>query len=117
MDLIAYIESKREEHLNELKELLRIPSVSTKSEHKGDIERAAKENWRPAGPINPNYQDKYLQVHFTVEDQGAFTTPWTATVIYLRDRGEWPEIACAENPAGFHHDKDADLPRAEKADF
>ena len=42
MDLIAYIDSKRDEHLNELKELLRIPSVSTKSEHKPDIERAAR---------------------------------------------------------------------------
>ena len=41
MNLIDYIESKREEHLNELKEFLRIPSVSTKSEHKPDIERAA----------------------------------------------------------------------------
>ena len=84
---------------------------------KGDIERAAKENWRPAGPMNPNYNDKYLQIHFTVEDTGAFTTPWTATVIYQRDRGEWPEISCAENPAGFHHDKDAEIPSAEKPDF
>jgi acetylornithine deacetylase/succinyl-diaminopimelate desuccinylase-like protein len=42
MNLIEYIESKREEHLNELKEFLRIPSVSTKSEHKPDIERAAQ---------------------------------------------------------------------------
>jgi acetylornithine deacetylase/succinyl-diaminopimelate desuccinylase-like protein len=42
MNLIDYIESKREEHLNELKEFLRIPSVSTKSEHKLDIERAAQ---------------------------------------------------------------------------
>ena len=67
--------------------------------------------------MNPNYEDKYLQVHFTVEDEGAFTTPWTATVIYLRDRGEWPEVACAENPAGFHHDKDADIPMAAKPDF
>jgi acetylornithine deacetylase/succinyl-diaminopimelate desuccinylase-like protein len=41
MDLIGYINSKQEENLNELKELLRIPSVSTKSEHKPDIERAA----------------------------------------------------------------------------
>jgi acetylornithine deacetylase/succinyl-diaminopimelate desuccinylase-like protein len=41
MNLIEYIDSKREEHLNELKEFLRIPSVSTKSEHKPDIERAA----------------------------------------------------------------------------
>src|ERR1700678_2903956 len=55
MDLIGYIESKREEHLNELKELLRIPSVSTKSEKKGDIERAARwgaEKLRAAGLDN-----------------------------------------------------------------
>ncbi len=43
MDLIGYIDSKREEHLNELQDFLRIPSVSTQSEHKKDIERAA--NW------------------------------------------------------------------------
>lgn len=43
MQLAQYIESQRDEHLNELFEFLRIPSVSTKSEHKPDIERAA--NW------------------------------------------------------------------------
>jgi hypothetical protein len=84
---------------------------------KGDLERAAKENWRPGGPVNPDYKDKYLQVHFTIEDPGAFMTPWTATIIYLRDRLEWPEIACAENPLGFHHDKDADIPHADRPDF
>lgn len=55
MDLITYIDSKREEHLNELKELLRIPSVSTKSEHKQDTERAAHwvaEKLRAAGLEN-----------------------------------------------------------------
>ncbi|HTV60890.1 MAG TPA: dipeptidase [Verrucomicrobiae bacterium] len=41
MNLIDHIEARREDHLAELKEFLRIPSVSTKSEHKGDIERAA----------------------------------------------------------------------------
>lgn len=41
MNLTEYIESKREDHLNELKEFLRIPSVSTKSEHKAEIEKAA----------------------------------------------------------------------------
>ena len=41
MNVIEYIENKRDEHLNELKEFLRIPSVSTKSEHKPDIQRAA----------------------------------------------------------------------------
>src|SRR5208282_1131491 len=55
MDLIGYIESKREDNLNELKELLRIPSVSAKSEHKPDIERAAHwvaEKLRAAGLEN-----------------------------------------------------------------
>ena len=55
MKLIEYIESRREEHLNELKEFLRIPSVSTKSEHKPDIERAAHwvaEKLRAAGLEN-----------------------------------------------------------------
>ncbi len=41
MDLIEYINSKREEHLSELKEFLRIPSVSAQTEHKADVERAA----------------------------------------------------------------------------
>ncbi len=41
MHLLDYIESKREDNLNELKEFLRIPSVSAKSEHKPDIEKAA----------------------------------------------------------------------------
>jgi acetylornithine deacetylase/succinyl-diaminopimelate desuccinylase-like protein len=55
MDLIDYIDSKRDEHLNELKEFLRIPSVSTKSEHKEDIQRAAEwvaEKLRAAGLEN-----------------------------------------------------------------
>lgn len=41
MTLIDHIEARRDDHLNELKEFLRIPSVSAKSEHKADIERAA----------------------------------------------------------------------------
>ena len=42
MNLANYIEERREQHLTELCEFLRIPSVSAKSEHKQDIERAAK---------------------------------------------------------------------------
>jgi acetylornithine deacetylase/succinyl-diaminopimelate desuccinylase-like protein len=42
MDLTGYIDSNEQRHLDELKELLRIPSVSAKSEHKADIERAAR---------------------------------------------------------------------------
>jgi hypothetical protein len=84
---------------------------------KDTLARAAKENWRPGGPVNPDYKDKYLQVLFTVEDEGAFTTPWTASMIYLRDRLEWAEVVCAENPYGFHADKDIGVPHADKADF
>jgi acetylornithine deacetylase/succinyl-diaminopimelate desuccinylase-like protein len=42
MNLFEYIESHRQEHLNDLYELLRIPSVSAQSQHKPDIERAAQ---------------------------------------------------------------------------
>ncbi len=42
MNVIDYIESRRDAHLSELKEFLKIPSVSTKAEHKADVERAAK---------------------------------------------------------------------------
>lgn len=52
MSLMDYIESKRDAHLSELKEFLRIPSVSTKTENKPDIEKAAQwvaEKLRAAG--------------------------------------------------------------------
>jgi acetylornithine deacetylase/succinyl-diaminopimelate desuccinylase-like protein len=55
MELKSYIESMRDAHLEELKEFLRIPSVSTKSEHKPDIEKAARwvaEKLRGAGLDN-----------------------------------------------------------------
>ena len=42
MVVAEYIEQKRDAHLAELIEFLRIPSVSTKSEHKPDIARAAQ---------------------------------------------------------------------------
>jgi hypothetical protein len=80
------------------------------------MQRGVKENWRPGGAYNPNYKDKYLQVDFTIEDEGVFTTPWTATMIYLRDRNEWPEVACAENRR-FGFDKEGDVPTAGKPDF
>jgi hypothetical protein len=84
---------------------------------KDTMQRGAKENWRPAGPYRADYKDKYLQVDFTVEDVGAYTTPWRATMIYLRDRNEWPESSCAENTFGFHHGKDERFPTADKPDF
>src|SRR5260370_1677 len=43
MNLAEFVEGRRDQHLAELCEFLRIPSVSAKSEHKPDIERGA--NW------------------------------------------------------------------------
>lgn len=40
--LDTYFAEHREEHLNELMEFLRIPSISSLSEHKGDIQNAAQ---------------------------------------------------------------------------
>ena len=42
MNLLEYIDQHKDDHLKELFELLRIPSVSAKSEHKPDIQRAAQ---------------------------------------------------------------------------
>ncbi len=43
MNLADFIDAHRDQHLAELCEFLRIPSVSAKTEHKPDIERGA--NW------------------------------------------------------------------------
>jgi hypothetical protein len=42
--------------------------------------------------------------------------PWTAVMIYLRDRGDFPEIVCADNTFSFHHQEGA-LPHADRPDF
>jgi acetylornithine deacetylase/succinyl-diaminopimelate desuccinylase-like protein len=42
MNLAERIDAQRDQHLAELCEFLRIPSVSAKSEHKSDVERAAR---------------------------------------------------------------------------
>jgi hypothetical protein len=83
---------------------------------KDAMRRGAKENRRATGPYDPKYSDKYLQVLFTIEDEGAFTTPWTAIMIYLRDRDEFSEGVCAENRFSFHN-QNADFPHADKPDF
>ena len=84
---------------------------------KDAMRRGTKENRRAGGPYDPSYKDKYLQVLFTIEDQGAFTTPWTAVMIYLRRRSEFPEQVCAENTFSFHSNPRADFPHADKPDF
>ncbi|MCM3636391.1 dipeptidase [Sporosarcina luteola] len=51
----TYFTSKREEHLEQLKDFLRIPSISALSEHKSDMQKAAEwleDSFRQAGLEN-----------------------------------------------------------------
>ncbi len=86
-------------------------------EAKEALERDAKENLRPPVDIDRNYRGKYLQVRFTVEDEGAFTMPWSATITYGRGSGQWQEVVCAENRHEYYNNKDSDVPTAETPDF
>jgi hypothetical protein len=88
------------------------------------LERAAKENFRlPPDSISsladsdPSYRGKHLQLQFTVEDEGVFTMPWSATMTYGRPPtgdGRGAEYVCAENPKSARH---AAVPTADKPDF
>ena len=52
----------------------------------------------------------------TIEDEGVFTTPWTATLTYApTDR--IAEGVCAENRNEYYNNKESDVPKAEKPDF
>ena len=94
---------------------------------KDTLERVANKNFRlpPATigvDVDPNYKGNGLQLQFTVEDEGVFTTPWSATITYRRginSRGsdEMGEAVCAENPHLYFAGKDVDLPTATKPDF
>jgi hypothetical protein len=72
---------------------------------------------------DPNYQGKGLDLEFTVEDEGVFTMPWSASMIYwplLVPMGQWPEITCVENANGYdwrNPAKKASMPIADKPDF
>jgi hypothetical protein len=83
---------------------------------KEGLERDAKENFRPGGDIDRSYRGKHLQLQFTVEDAGVFTTPWSATITYGRGSSNWPETVCAENIHQYFN-KDAQVPAADKPDF
>jgi hypothetical protein len=85
---------------------------------KAGLDQDSKENFQiQQDTIDPNYRGKHLQVHITVEDDGAFTTPWTATITYRPSLIDWPEIACAENVREPTAAKQSAVPHADKPDF
>jgi len=84
---------------------------------KDAIERNIKENWLFNGDPFSEHRGKFLQLHLTIEDEGVFTTPWTATLTYVPGPDRWPEVICAENRNQYYSNDETDVPRAEKPDF
>jgi hypothetical protein len=85
---------------------------------KDAIERNAKENFRAgASDFDTNHRGKVLQLHFTVEDEGVFTMPWTATITYFPAIVPWTELICAENRREADGTHDMKVPTAQKPDF
>jgi hypothetical protein len=91
---------------------------------KEGLEGETKENFQlnPAGndsglTVDPNYKGKHLELHFTVEDEGVFTMPWSATIPYRPASGEWRERVCAENTHKYGTEKDPAVPTASRPDF
>jgi hypothetical protein len=81
---------------------------------------AAKEHALTGGPsgprADPNYKGKGLQIQLTVEDKGAFTMPWSATLTFRRALDEWRELVCAENTQ-WYPGIYSEVPTANKPDF
>jgi hypothetical protein len=63
---------------------------------------------------DPQYKGA-LQLEFTVEDEGVFTTPWSATVTYRRASDTILEVVCAENPDELT--RKVAVPAADRPDF
>ena len=87
---------------------------------KDAIERNIKENWLFTGNPFSKHRGKFLQLqlHVTIEDEGVFTTPWSATLTYVPGPDTWPEVVCAENRNQYYYSRDeTDVPRADKPDF
>jgi hypothetical protein len=90
---------------------------------KDAMDRNAKENsYIPATgaagvvEFDPGYRGKVLQLHFTVDDDGVFTMPWTATITYRPNRAQWSEVVCAEN-IQWYSGKNSAVPQADNPDF
>ncbi len=81
------------------------------------LQRDAKENRRIPGDLDPKYRGKFLQVVFTVEDEGVFTTPWSATITYRPGSEPFSEAVCAENRHEYYNNAESNVPMTDKADF
>ncbi len=86
------------------------------------IARDAEENFQQSNPDNgpradPDYKGNGLQIDVTIEDRGAFTTPWSATVTLRKAIDQWLEVFCAENNTQWHPATYSRVPTAPLPDF
>jgi hypothetical protein len=86
-------------------------------EVKDALDRNRKENWLFNGDVFARYRGKFLQAQVSIEDEGVYTAPWTATMTYVPSPDPLPEGVCSENPREYYSNKDSDVPRATKPDF
>jgi hypothetical protein len=94
--------------------------LRTYEEVEDALERNRKENWLFNGDVWTRQRNsKFLQLHVTIEDEGVFTTPWTATLTYAPGPAQIGEGVCAENRHEYFRGEsaEANVPSAEKPDF
>jgi hypothetical protein len=107
-----------------LRNLMTIPAACEPYEAtKEAVARAAQEHFQIPNPDidngprpDPSYKGKGVQIQVSVEDKGAFTMPWSATVTFRRALDEWAELVCSEN-LQWHPGTYSEVPMAEKPDF
>jgi hypothetical protein len=86
-------------------------------------ERGERENGPVRGEngdgveINPDVQDKGLQLEVRVEDPRMLNGMWSGTVTYRRPIDRWAESVCAENTHEYYAGKETSIPVAAKPDF
>jgi len=73
---------------------------------------------------HPGYRGHGIQMEFLVEDEGAFTMPWSGTITYLHaGHANFRERVCAENVdhyyalENFYSDENAYVPSDDTPDF
>jgi hypothetical protein len=62
--------------------------------------------------IDRDFKGPALEIDFTVEDPGAFTTPWSGVVVYRRGKGRFIEDVCADNVHDYITGRDSAVPTA-----
>jgi hypothetical protein len=114
--LIEY-EAAKEEEERTAKELSRMNTTVITGKQPASDSAALRISGATGLAVSPDYKGKALQLQFTVEDEGVFTTPWSATITYWRSFEDWPEFVCAENLHSTFVVSDSAVPRADKPDF